>query len=96
MPRQVLIIVLCLVAVAAGAGLWFGMQRANLDESAVIRAVADRYVRETGGARSDCVAVPGDRDEVWLVVNCGTASSISRYTVGHDGQLIAPDPEPKT
>ncbi|TMM54961.1 hypothetical protein [Sulfitobacter sabulilitoris] len=96
MPRSVLTLVLCLVVLAAGAGLYFGLQHARLDESDVIEAVVGRYVRETGGARTDCVAVPGDEPDVWLVVNCGTAARISRYKVGHDGQLIAQGTEPST
>ena len=68
---------LCL---AAGAlGLWLGLRAPVWDESAAIEMVAARYVSETGGARSDCVARPGGA--VWLEVFCGDL----RYEVHRDG-----------
>ena len=96
MPRTVLRVVLGLVCVAGALGLWLGTRHAPVSETEVISAIADRYVAETGGARSDCVARPGQTDGVWMVINCGTASSISQYIVDRQGRLITPDGMPQT
>lgn len=96
MPWSVLRVVLGLAVVAAGAGLWLGLHRAPLTETEAIETAVQRYVAETGGKRTDCVAVPGNDAAVWIVVNCGTAARISRYRIGYDGGLIDAPRGPQT
>ena len=96
MPASVLRIVIVLVCVAAMLGYWLGQRQAALSETDVINAVADRYVSETGGQRHDCVARPDARDGIWVVINCGTASSINQYLVDHQGRLVSPGGMPET
>jgi len=86
MPAQVRRVVLALCAVAAALGLWLGIRREPMDESDAIIAVIDRYVAETGGAKTECVAVPGD--DVWLRVLCDRA----RYEVRRDGTITRQGP----
>ncbi|MEO0391116.1 MAG: hypothetical protein AAF218_09275, partial [Pseudomonadota bacterium] len=78
------VIVLCLLA--ALSGLWLGLRSQPLDESAAIVAAVERYVAETGGAATDCVAVPGK--DVWLEVLCDRA----RYVVRRDGTILRQGP----
>jgi len=79
MPSYVRRVVLGLCLVAAALGLWLGAGREPLDESAAIVAVVGRYVEETGGLETECVARPGQG--VWLEVICARA----RYTVTRRG-----------
>lgn len=58
-----------MVAVAAALGLGFGLSVATLDETRVIKAVADEHVA-AGGRAEDCTARPGAAP-VWVVVRCG-------------------------
>lgn len=81
MPVSVQRVLAGLCFVAGGLGLWLGTLREPLDESAAIVAVVERYVAETGGARTDCVARPGQG--VWLEVICAQA----RYTVTRRGRV---------
>lgn len=94
MPRQVLLTVSGLVMMAAAGGLYLGRQQAALSETEVINAIADHYVAETGGAHSDCVARPAEDVGAWLVISCGTASSISQYWVDRTGRLVTPTAGP--
>ncbi|MEL6645322.1 MAG: hypothetical protein AAFQ79_15430 [Pseudomonadota bacterium] len=84
---------LCLVALVAG--LWLGSGQAGLTETEVINAMADRYVAETGGARTECLAVPGSAEKVWLEVRCGSGDGLAVYPVDHRGRLIAVDAAPE-
>ncbi|MEO0939616.1 MAG: hypothetical protein AAFY38_15790 [Pseudomonadota bacterium] len=85
MPRYVRRVLFALCLVAGALGLWLGMDRAPLDESAAIVAVVERYVEETGGAQTECVARPGEG--VWLEVICVQA----RYTVSRAGVITRVD-----
>lgn len=95
MPRPIFRTVLALVALAAAAGLWLGTTyRPATETGAIDRAVA-RYVAQTGGKETDCVAVPVQRGEGWIMVTCGTGEAVTRYRIGHDG-TISDDTGPRT
>ncbi|MFN3209155.1 MAG: hypothetical protein ACE369_09165 [Roseovarius sp.] len=71
-PRTPWIFVPLLALVLCGAvlALLLGGRAATPSETAVIAVVADRYVAETGAARSDCHATPAQSAGLWLVVTC--------------------------
>ncbi|MEL7100196.1 MAG: hypothetical protein AAGM84_15330 [Pseudomonadota bacterium] len=81
MPASVRRVLFVLCGLAGVAGFWLGIRREPLDESAAIVAVVGRYVEETGGVETDCVARPGAG--VWLEVICTRA----RYTVTRRGVI---------
>lgn len=85
MPRQVIITTAALTVIAGAFGFWLGLRWEPLDETQVISRVIDFHVAQTGGAASDCVAIPGN-GEVWLLVQCGAVS----YSVDSLGRLMAP------
>ncbi|HKL65843.1 MAG TPA: hypothetical protein VJ886_07015 [Roseovarius sp.] len=71
MPRRLIYLpVLGLVAAVLVLGLVLGGRAATTTETEVIDRVADRYVTETGAARSDCAAQPAASAGLWLVVAC--------------------------
>ena len=61
---------LALVCLGAVIALLLGGRSVTTTETGVIAAVADRYVAETGAARSDCQAIPAQSEGLWLVVSC--------------------------
>jgi len=92
MNRSVLLTVLGLIFLAIAAGLYLGRQTAALSETEVIARVVAQYARDTGGATTECAAIPGRDAGVWIVVICGE----KRVAIGADGQMIAPSPAPAT
>lgn len=82
-----------------GAGMVFraSWKAANLTETDVINAYADRYVAEVAGraSRSDCAAVPG-QGAVWLIVRCGSGDTARTYPVDRSGALVDLPREPQT
>ncbi|MDD9724238.1 hypothetical protein PVV74_02105 [Roseovarius sp. SK2] len=64
---------LALVCLGAVVALLLGGRSVTTTETAVIEAVADRYVAETGAARTDCHATPAQSAGLWLVVTCAGA-----------------------
>ena len=86
------VVVLC--AVAAAVGFWLGQSPRAVSETDAINGAAARYVADTGGDPSDCVAIPGE-GAVWIIVNCGSASSVAQYYLDRSGQLMRP-PGPST
>ncbi|MEO0702383.1 MAG: hypothetical protein AAFY80_09610 [Pseudomonadota bacterium] len=95
MTRPVVLVAggLCLVALVAGLRL--GLGQAGLSETDVINRVADRYVAETGGARTDCLAVPSAVSSVWLEVRCGSGEGLAVYPVDHRGRVVEPSVGPE-
>ncbi len=84
-----------LVVLTAIAGLFvfrLGWVRANLTETDVIMHYAALYVAARGGEAkmTDCVAVPGGAEGVWLTVRCGTDAAAVSYPVDRYGRLVAP------
>jgi hypothetical protein len=61
---------MALLTVSAAFGLLLGLRAIPPSETEIIDAAAARYLRETGGARSDCHATPGPVAGVRLVVIC--------------------------
>ena len=62
------------VALTLAVGVYalrLGWVAATITETDVIERYAAVYVGETGAARTDCRAVPGQGGAVWLVVICG-------------------------
>lgn len=74
-----------LTLLAALAGFRFGLNAQPLTETQAIEQIAARYVRETGGAATDCQARPGQGD-IWLIVNCGAQT----YKIDRKGQDVVP------
>ncbi|MDJ0995482.1 MAG: hypothetical protein QNI90_18030 [Dinoroseobacter sp.] len=85
-----------ILLIVAANGVRLGMQRAALDEGAVIAFYANQYLQdharlETPGqaALTDCIAVPGDDPGIWIVVRCqpsGQPDSFDYY-IRRDGAL---------
>ena len=91
MPRWLWFAPLGLVVLMAGyAGLRLGETRATLTATEAIATYAARYVTETGGQLTDCLAVPADTDGVWLEVICeGAARRV--YWVDRFGRHVRSD-----
>ncbi|MGR3272164.1 hypothetical protein [Thalassococcus profundi] len=107
MPRWLWFVPLALlVALAALVGWHWGWIAANVTETQVIEAYAQRYLADraaagtsNGAQRSDCRARPSER--AWLVVICGPqphdAARHYTYYVARDGRLqflVGPDGTP--
>ncbi|MEM8980760.1 MAG: hypothetical protein AAGD04_14840 [Pseudomonadota bacterium] len=74
-----------LVAVAGYLGFKAGQP---VSETLIINAYADRYVAEFAGARTDCLARPGE-GAVRMTVECQTSGGdLVIYTVGPRGGLL--------
>lgn len=71
-----------LVLAGGVMGYRYGWIAANMTETAAIEAYAARYMRDHGGAVTDCHAVPGAG--VWLEVRCGAVL----YEVNRLGGLV--------
>ncbi len=87
LPRPVL---WAMVALSLGAGVLGyvnGNRVADLSETDAINVYARLYAQDTGGALTDCVAVPG-QGRVWLIVRCGSGREARRYSVARDGRLL--------
>jgi len=96
LPRPVLWVVAGLSLCAGVLGFTLGRDVAALTETEAIIAYATIYAQETGGALTDCAAVPGT-GAVWLIVQCGTGGGAQRtYNVGRDGALIRGGNGPST
>ncbi len=79
---------LALVALGAVLALLLGARSATTTETAVIEAVADRYVAETGAARTDCHATPARSAGLWLVVSCtGAGGARVDYFIDRFGKV---------
>ncbi len=90
-PRWLWVAPLGLIVLMAGyAGVRLGETRANLTATEVIATYAARYVAETGGQLTDCLAVPADADGLWLEVICeGAARRV--YAVDRFGRHVRTD-----
>ncbi len=82
LPLAALTLVASLLAFRAG--YW----QANLTETDVINTYAAKYVAETGGDPTDCVATPG-QTPVWIEVICRSGDGTARiYPVNKLGALL--------
>ncbi len=72
-PPWFFVPLLALVSFGAVVALLLGGRSVTTTETAVIEAVAERYVAETGAARTDCHATPAQSAGLWLVVTCAGA-----------------------
>lgn len=89
MPRWLWWTPLAVLTVVAGLLLFRqGWIAAHMTETDVINHYAARYVADHGGSRTDCIALPGRADDVWIEVRCG-ATVI--YPVDRAGRLVLPD-----
>ena len=70
-------------------GLSLGQKAAKVSETEVIEYYATKYSRETGGALSDCHAVPSSHPDVWLVVECMRETTVRSYFINVQGVEIA-------
>ena len=91
-PPAVLLVVAVLTLAAGTLGYLAGSRQADLSESDVINAYADRYVRDQGLDPVEtrrCHAVPGQSEPVWLIVVCAQGQATERaYFVGRNGALL--------
>ena len=94
MTRTVKRSIMALCLLAAVAGFWLGSDRLRMTETDAINRVVDAYVAETGGAGTDCFAVPGHSSDVWLEVRCGSQPSVRSYLLNRRGQIIEDAIEP--
>ncbi len=80
-----------LLTFAGAFGLWLGLRSVPPGESEIIAAQAARYVAETGGAPTDCHAVPAGIEAVRLVVIC-QAEGAAAWSVAVDarGRVLEP------
>lgn len=80
-----------LVVLMAGyAGVRLGESRVDLSATEVIATYAARYVAETGGQLTDCLAVPAEVEDLWLEIICdGTARRV--YAVDRFGRQVLQD-----
>jgi len=92
-PRPVLWVIAGLSLTAGVLGYCTGSTVADLSETEAIRFYAQVYAAETGGALTDCAAVPGT-GAVWLVVRCSADSGARTYRVDRRGGLIDGAGEP--
>ncbi len=77
-----------LVLASAGLGLRWGWIALNTSETDVISRYAARYVAQTGGPITDCRALPGEDQGIWLVVICGpTPVDLTRHYEYHVNRL---------
>lgn len=82
MPRWLFFAPLAaLVMAVAALGLRQGYVRATLTETDVINRYAAQYLQEAGpgAALTDCLARPGQRAGVWLVVICTAPAQAGSY-----------------
>ncbi|ABD54060.1 hypothetical protein Jann_1143 [Jannaschia sp. CCS1] len=75
MMRQIALPLAFLLAVTGAIGLYLGVQSAPVSESEIIERHAADYVTETGGARTDCYAVPSGVEGVRMIVICEAEGS---------------------
>lgn len=78
-----------LSTLAAGFGLLWGWTSLPPTETAVIEAMAARYVAQTGGMATDCAARPGPDGQAWITVFCDGEMGRFAYPVDRQGRLIA-------
>lgn len=92
LPPVVLGVIAVLTAAAGTLGYLAGARQAELSETDVIMAYANRYVTDQGLAPDAirmCHAVPGADPRVWLVVICAEGLAAERaYFVGRGGALL--------
>lgn len=81
-------------------GLRWGRMAATVTETDVINHYAAQYVAEgpESARLTDCVAVPGTIDPVWIVVRCGEGAEARHFPVDRRGRLVvfAPREVPET
>ena len=65
---------------------WFGWQMGKpMSETQIITFYAEQYVAETGGAMTECAAIPSDVKGARMEIICGAI----RYVVGERGELMS-------
>ncbi len=79
MMRPILLPLAALLALAGAFGLYLGVAYAPPGETEIINRHAADYVAETGGALSDCYAVPAGVEAVRLIVICEREGSEAWY-----------------
>ncbi|MEM6727250.1 MAG: hypothetical protein AAF618_02005 [Pseudomonadota bacterium] len=85
-----------LVLIAGYTGLKLGIERAAVNEGAVLEYYAAQYLEDharvigEGAQVTDCVGVPGDIGQVWIEVRCSPPSGAPDflYGVNRGGGLI--------
>ncbi len=89
MTRSLFLLPFAILLVMAGLFAFRqGYIFANLTETDVINIYAAKYVAETGGALTDCVARPGE-GPVWIEVACRSNDGEGRiYPVDKRGALL--------
>lgn len=97
MPRWLWFAPLAVLATALAAwGFRWGWIAATITETDVINTYAERYLSEGGAAArlTDCTALPGRRDGVWIIVRCVQAGARFDYPVDRFGRLLDPGAGP--
>ena len=90
--RQILWPLAGVLALALMAGLWLGLRADPPSESAIISHAAAIYVAETGGAATDCHAVPTDVLGLRLLVICRAEGAVPWIYAADDwGQRVPMD-----
>ncbi|OAN75880.1 hypothetical protein A8B78_15700 [Jannaschia sp. EhC01] len=75
MMRQIALPLALILTLAGVVGLYLGVASAPLSESEIIERHAADYVAQTGGARTDCYAVPAGVEGVRMIVICEAEGS---------------------
>ncbi|GAB5449141.1 hypothetical protein [Gymnodinialimonas sp.] len=89
MMRQIALPLALILAVAGLFGLYLGLASAPVSESEIIERYAAAYVAETGGARTDCYAVPAGVEGVRMIVICEAEGSEAWYrAVDARGEVV--------
>ncbi|MFK7879147.1 hypothetical protein [Roseobacter sp.] len=83
-----------LAVLVLALGIWafrWGWIATMITETDVINTYAERYLQEAGNAarRTDCSAVPGDQNGVWIMIRCApSAGGRYDYPVDRFGRLL--------
>ena len=89
-------VVLALAGCAAVFGLVIGKNWAPLTETDAIENAVSRYLQVVPDGRdTDCLAVPDQSGDAWLIVTCEGASARHVYPVDRKGRIL-PSPVPAT
>lgn len=66
-----------------------------MTETDVIEHYAAEYVADgpEGAKLTDCVAVPGEVEPVWIVVHCGEGEAARQYPADRRGRLVVIAPK---
>ena len=87
--RRFLLPLVALCVFSGAFGLWMGLRFEEPSETDIINGHAARYVNETGGALSDCYAVPGTQAGIRLVVICAPEGAAWVQPVDRWGRPMA-------